>query len=84
MFDANQAVYGEVMAEEVGLKRQAQDMSEVMKYVKYFLGLGSADGFVLYMSQWLRLDALTCCNPKGGASTINYMMESPSLITEIT
>ena len=29
------------------------------------------------------IDALTCWNPKGGANTIDYLMGSPSLITEI-
>ena len=28
-------------------------------------------------------DALTCWNPKGGASTVDYLMGSPSLIHEI-
>ena len=42
MFDTNEAVYGEVMAEEVGLKRQAQNMSVITKYGKHFLALGSA------------------------------------------
>ena len=36
MLDTNNAVYGEVMADEIGLKRQAQDMSEVTEYVKHF------------------------------------------------
>ena len=85
MFDANQAVYGEVMAEEVGLKRQAQDMSAITEYGKHFLALGSAHGFVIYngLSQWPGSDALTCWNPKGGVSTIDYLMGSPSLIPEI-
>ena len=70
MFDTNEAVYGEVRAEEVGLKRQAQDMSY---------------GFVIYngLSQCFGSDALTCWNPKGGASTVDYLMGSPSLIPEI-
>ena len=82
IFDTNEAVYGEVMAEEVGLKRQAQDMSAITKYGKHFLALGSAHGFVIYngLSQWPGLDALTCWNPKGHASTVIYLMGSPSLI----
>ena len=32
MFDTSKAMHREVMAEEVGLKRQAQDISEVTKY----------------------------------------------------
>ena len=36
-FDTNEAVYGEVMAEEVGLKRQAQDMSAITEYGNTFL-----------------------------------------------
>ena len=85
MFDTNEAVYGEVMAEEVGLKRQAQDMSAITEYGKHFLALGSAHGFVIYngLSQWPGSDALTCWNPKGGASTVDYLMGSPSLIPEI-
>ena len=35
------------MAEEVGLKRQAQDMS-ITEHGKHFLALGSAHGFVIY------------------------------------
>ena len=42
MFDTNEAAYGEVMAAEVGPKRQAQDMSAITKYGKHFLALGSA------------------------------------------
>ena len=85
MFDTNEAVYGEVMAKEVGLKRQAQDMSAITEYGKHFLALGIAHGFVIYngLSQWLGSNALTCWNPKGGASTIDYLMGSPSLIPEI-
>ena len=46
---------------------------------------GSAHGFVIYngLSQWPGSDALTCWNTKGGASTIDYLMGSPSLIREI-
>ena len=29
------------------------------------------------------LEPLTCWNPKGGASTINYLMGSPSLVPEL-
>ena len=36
MFDTSEAMYRQVMAKEVGLKRQAQDMSEVTEYVKHF------------------------------------------------
>ena len=36
------------MAEEVGLKRQAQDMSAITESGKHFLALGSAHGFVIY------------------------------------
>ena len=39
MFDTSEAVYGEVISEEVGLKRQAQDMSAIMEYGKHFLAL---------------------------------------------
>ena len=39
MFDTSKAMYGELMAEEVGLKRQAQDMSGVTEYRKHFLAL---------------------------------------------
>ena len=39
MFDTNKAVYGEVMAEEVGLKQQAQDMSAITEYGKHSLAL---------------------------------------------
>ena len=62
MFDTNEAVYGEVTAEEVGLKRQAQDMSAITEYRKHFLALGSAPGFVIYngLSQWPGSNALTC------------------------
>ena len=35
------------------------------------------------LSQWPGSDALTCWNPKGGASTVDYLMGSPSLIPEI-
>ena len=82
MFNTNEAVYGEVMAEEVGLKRQAQDMSAITEYGKHFRALGSAHGFVIYngLSQWPRWEALTCWHPKGGACTIDYRMESTSLI----
>ena len=85
MFDINEVVYGEVMAEEVGLKRQAQDMSAITEYGKHFLALGSAHGFVINngLSQWPGSDALTCWNPKGGASIVDYLMESPSLIPKI-
>ena len=85
IFDANDAVYGEVMVEEVGLKRQDQDMSAITQYEKHFLALGSAHGFVIYngLSQWPGSDALTCWNPKGGASTTDYLMGPPSLIPEI-
>ena len=66
MFDTTEAVYGEVMVEEVGLKRQAQDMSSIAEYGKHFLALGSAHGFVTYngLSQWLGTNALTCWNQK--------------------
>ena len=47
MFDIDEAVYGEAMAKEVGLRQQAQDMSEVREY-GHFLALGSAHGFVIY------------------------------------
>ena len=75
----------EIMAEEVGLKQEIQDMSEVTKYGKHILALGSAHGFVIYngLLQWPRSDALTCWNPTAGASTINYLMGSPRLIAEI-
>ena len=47
--------------------------------------LGSVHGFVIYnvLSQWPGSDALTCWNPKERASTVNYLMGSPSLIPEI-
>ena len=48
MFDTNEAVYGDVMAEKVSLKHQAQDMSAITEYGKHFLALGSAHGFVIY------------------------------------
>ena len=53
------AVYGGVTVEEVGLKRQAQDMSEVTEYGKDFQVLASAHGFVIYngLSQWSRSNA---------------------------
>ena len=52
-------------------------------WLKHFLVLGRAHGFVIYndLSQWPKSDALTCWNPKGGASTIGYLMGSPSLIS---
>ena len=37
MFDTNEVVYGDVMAKEVGLKWQFQDMIGVIKYGKHFL-----------------------------------------------
>ena len=60
-------------------------MSEVTEYRKHFLALGSAHGFVIHngLSQWVRSDALTCWNLKG-ATTVNYLIRSPSLIPEIT
>ena len=36
------------MAEEVGLKQQAQDMSKVTDYGNKFLALGSAHRFAIY------------------------------------
>ena len=44
MFDTSKAMYREVMAEEVGLKQEAQDMSGVTEYGKHFLTLESAHG----------------------------------------
>mgnify|MGYP007069668789 CR=1 FL=1 len=60
-------------------------MSGITEYGKHFLALGSAYAFVICngLSQWPRSDALKCWNPKGGASTIDYIMGSPSLIPEI-
>ena len=57
-------MYGEVMADDVGLKQQAQYMTEVTEYGKHFLALGRAHGFVIYngLSQWPRSDALMCRN----------------------
>ena len=48
MFDTNEAMYGEIIAEEVGLKKQTQDMSETTKNWQTPLALGSAHGFVIY------------------------------------
>ena len=64
---------------------QAQDINEVTKYGKHFLVLGSAHGFVIYngLSWWPGSDAFTCRNPKGDASTADYLMGSPSLIPKI-
>ena len=52
---------------------------------KNFQALGSAHGFAIHngWSQWHRSDALTCWHRKVGASTIDYLMEPPSLITKI-
>ena len=36
------------MVEEVGLKRQAQDMSAITEYGKHILASGSAHGFAIY------------------------------------
>ena len=60
-------------------------MGGVTEYGKHFLALGSAHGFVIYngLSQPFGPDALTRWNPKGGASTVDYLMGSPSLILEI-
>ena len=44
MFDTNEAVYRKIMADNFGLNRQAQDMSEVTEYGKHFLTLESAHG----------------------------------------
>ena len=35
------------------------------------------------LAQWPGSDALTCWNPKGGESTVDYLMGSPYLIPEI-
>ena len=45
----------------------------------------STHGFVIHngWSQWPRSDALTCLHRKGGASTIDYLMEPPSIMTKI-
>ena len=48
ILNTNKAVYGEVMAEEVGLRRQAQDTSKVMEYATHFLAFGNAHGFVIH------------------------------------
>ena len=82
MFDTNKAVYGEVMAEEVGLKQQAEDMSEVTEHAKHFLTLGNAHGFVIYndvtMAQIRCFDML---EPKGRCKhSVDYLMRSPSFI----
>ena len=86
MLDTDEDVYGEVMVESVGLKRQSQDISGVTKYGKHLLALGNAHGLVIYsgFSQWPGLDALTCWHLNRGASTIDYLMGSPSLILEVT
>ena len=42
LVDANQTMYGADIAEEFGLKRQAQDMSKVTEFRKHFLALGNA------------------------------------------
>ena len=62
MFDTNETVHGVVMAKEVGLKQQPQDMSAITQYGKRFLALGSVHVFVIYigLSQWPGSDALTC------------------------
>ena len=64
MFDTNEVVYGDVMAKEVGLKWQVQDINGVTKYGKHFLAVGSAHEFVIYngLSQWPETNALTCWN----------------------
>ena len=60
-------------------------MGGVTEYGKHFLALGSAHGFVIYngLSQPFGPDALTRWNPKGGASTVDYLMGSPSLKPKI-
>ena len=46
MFDLSEVMYGDITAEEVGLKQQ-----EVTEYDKYFLDMGSAHGFVIMVYQ---------------------------------
>ena len=73
MFDTNEVVYGEVMEEEVCLKRQqAPDMSAITEYGKHFLALRSALALVLYngLSQCPGSNTLTCGNPNGDVHTI--------------
>jgi hypothetical protein len=42
--EETKAMYTEISAEEVGLRRQGQDINEVTEYGKHFVVLGSAHG----------------------------------------
>ena len=66
---------GKLMAEEVGLKKQAQDIHEGTEYRKHFRALGSAHGFVIYngLSQWPRSDDFDILEPKQSASKVDYL-----------
>ena len=85
LYDMQEAVYRDVPVEDVGLQRTTQDPGEITEYGRHFLALGSAHGLVIYngLSHWPGSDALTCWNPKGGASTVDYLMGTPALIPEI-
>ena len=58
IFNTNEVVYGEVMAEEVGLKRKAQDMSAIIEYGKHLLALGSVHGLSYIMACHNGLDQM--------------------------
>ena len=56
-----------------------------MEYGKHILALGSPHGFMIYNEFSRGSDQmLYMLNPKEDASTVDYLMGSPSLIPEIT
>lgn len=84
-YDMEEPIYRELALEEMGLRRTSQDTGEVIEYGTHFLALGSAHRLAIYngLSRWPGSDALTCWNPKGRASTVDYVMGSPTLIPEV-
>ena len=66
----------------IGLHRTFRDVTE---YNTHILALGSAHGLIILngLSHWPGSDALTCWNPKGGASTVDYLMGLLPLIPQI-
>ncbi|MCO5607948.1 hypothetical protein L7F22_062150 [Adiantum nelumboides] len=76
MYDTQDEMLRELDPCDLDMHRMAQDAGDVTEYGMHFLALGSAHGLLIYngLSRWPGSDALTCWNPKGGSSTVDYLM----------
>lgn len=85
LYDREDPMYQELPPNDMGIQRAAQDTGDLTEYGTHLLALGSAHGLIIYngLSRWPGSDSLTCWNRKGGASTVDYLMGSLTLIPDI-